>query len=146
MFRSRLLREQEGDQAQIQLAPLIDMMFILLIFFLVTTSFVNLSGVTVHRPSAKTASGLTPRSIYVVVDKEGRVYLEGSQVSLLSLRGRLRAKLRGGEAPVIVVPDSQTTAQALLTVLDECKLAGAKEVSVAAEPEAPAGHTPEGKA
>ena len=137
MFRSKLLREQSLGDAQIQLAPLIDMMFILLIFFLVTTSFINLAGVRVERPASKTAQGLSGESIYVTVDQKGEIFLDGSPVSLLSLRGRVRAKLKGKTLPVVVVPDVHTEAQILIDVLDECKLAGASYVSIAAEKKRP---------
>jgi biopolymer transport protein ExbD len=133
VFRSRYFRELREQRVQLNLAPLIDMMFILLIFFLVTTSFVSETGIEVERPASATAESLTRDSILVGVAADGSVHMDNQEVSLLSLRARVKDHLRERDLPVIVVPDAATRSQDLLHVVDECKLAGAKRVNLAAE-------------
>jgi biopolymer transport protein ExbD len=135
MFRSRYFRSLHERGAEINLAPLIDMMFILLIFFLVTTSFVKETGIEVHRPSAAAAESLTRDSILIGVGADGSVHMENQQVDMFSLRARVKEHLRHRARPVIIIPDAATRSQVLLDVIDECKLAGAKRVNLAAEKE-----------
>ena len=135
MFRSRHLHQTREGGAQINMAPLIDMMFILLIFFLVTTSFVKETGVEVMRPSAAAAESLSRDSILVGITADGAVYMDNQEVGILSVRARVKEYLRRRDLPVVVVADANTRTQHLLDVIDECKLAGAKSVNVAAEKE-----------
>jgi biopolymer transport protein ExbD len=133
MFRSRYFRELREQRVQLNLAPLIDMMFILLIFFLVTTSFVRETGIEVHRPSAQAAESLSRDSLLIAVSADGSVHMDNQEVGLLSLRARVRDSLRHRDLPVIVIPDANTRSQDLMNVIDECKLAGAERVNLAAE-------------
>ncbi len=133
MFRSRYFRELREQRVQLNLAPLIDMMFILLIFFLVTTSFVRETGIEVNRPSAAAAESLTRDSLLIAVAADGSIHMDNQKVGLLSLRARVRDSLRRRDLPVIVIPDASTRSQDLMNVIDECKLAGAKRVNLAAE-------------
>ena len=135
MFRGRYFRNLADSEAQINMAPLIDMIFILLIFFLVTTTFVSETGIEVRRPRAASAGRLERESIYVAVSPSGTVYLENREIGLLALRARVRELLRRRQRPVVVIPDARTPAQALIDVIDECKLAGAENVSLAARRE-----------
>ena len=135
MFHSRYFRQLRERGAEINLAPLIDMMFILLIFFLVTTSFVRETGIEVQRPSAAASEALSPDSILVGVSADGAVYMDNQEVGLLSVRARVREHLRRRRVPVIVIPDRNTRSQVLLDVIGECKLAGARQVNLAAERE-----------
>jgi biopolymer transport protein ExbD len=125
-----------GDGGEeINIATLIDMVFILLIFFLVTTSFVRETGVEIAKPTAATASELEPESILVALTREGTVHMDERPVSLLSLRGRIRERLRAGELPVVIVADEEARTGALVEVLDECKRAGATSIHLASETE-----------
>ena len=111
------------------------MMFILLIFFLVTTSFVQETGIEVMRPSAQAAESLSRESILVGVAADGTVYMDNQEVGILSVRARVKQHLRRRDVPVVVISDANTRSQALLDVIDECKLAGATSVHLAAEKE-----------
>jgi biopolymer transport protein ExbD len=133
MFRSRYFLRLRDEGAQINLAPLIDMMFILLIFFLVTTSFVKETGIEVTRPTAAAAESLSRDSILVGITADGAVYMDNQEVGILSVRARVKEYLRRRDLPVVVIADAATRTQDLLSVVDECKLAGAQSVNVAAQ-------------
>ena len=135
MIGVRRLMEQDADDPVINVSPLIDMVFILLIFFLVTTSFVQETGVDVDKPRATSVSPTEAESIRIGISAGGAIHLDGRQVSLLSLRAAVRERLRGRDRPVVIVSDENATTRMLVDVMDECKLAGAERISLAAEAE-----------
>ena len=93
MFDSVRTRRKNKAQAEIRMAPLIDMVFILLIFFLVTTSFVAETGITVEKPQARSSESLDKESLMVGIGPTGQVYVEGRRVSMFSLRSLVRNKV-----------------------------------------------------
>jgi biopolymer transport protein ExbD len=118
------------------MAPLIDTVFILLIFFLVTTSFVRETGLEVARPTSVTASPLDRSSLLVGISATGAVYFEGSPVELVSLRSLLKQRLHEQpERTVVLVVDREAASGRLVAVMDECKLAGADRLAVATRTE-----------
>lgn len=135
MARRRFYRTASDRSAEINLAPLIDMIFILLIFFLVTTTFVSETGVTVNRPTAAVAENLAQDSVFIAVDGKGRIHMAGESVGLMSLRARVRRLIHRKQVPVVIIPDRAARASVIMDVLDECKLAGANSISLAAEKE-----------
>ena len=130
-------RKRQMEEAGVDISPLIDMVFILLIFFMVTTTFVKDAQVELDRPSAASANPASTKAIRVTLDKRGEVYVAGRPVRPWLLQSTVREMLRGGEdKPVLVITDEGVQAQKLLTVIDQCRLAGAKDVAVATEKEA----------
>jgi biopolymer transport protein ExbD len=127
---------QSGSSVDINMAPLIDCVFLLLIFFVVTSVFVRETGVEVNRPRAMTAQQLEKRSILLGLTADNRIYYGGRQVEINSVRGLVARQLRETkQAPVIIVADTDSRNGPLVKLIDECKLAGAEKVSVAAEME-----------
>ncbi len=135
MIGLRRYMQEGGGSPEINIAPLIDMVFILLIFFLVTTSFVREAGIDVDRPTASTAKQVDKDAIQVAISKNGDVFIDGSKVSLLSLRSIVRDRLRNRDLPVVIISDQATRTRSLVEVMDECKVAGAKQISIAAREE-----------
>jgi biopolymer transport protein ExbD len=135
-LRSRLggMDNNGGDEAEINMAPLIDMVFILLIFFLVTTTFVRESGVEVQRPTAATAAAKQKGALVVSVAGDGRIFVERRLVDLRAVRGLVERFLaEDPSGAVIIAADKSTPTGRTVEVLDECRLAGAKDVAVAAK-------------
>ncbi len=125
-----------GDTVDVNMSPLIDMVFLLLIFFVVTTSFVKESGIEVSRSTASTAEVKENASIMIGVTTEGEVYMEGKQVDVRSVRGLVeRALAEDPEAGVVVVADKGSETGDVVKVMDQCRLAGAQSVSLAARRE-----------
>jgi biopolymer transport protein ExbD len=132
----RFIRREE-TKADVDISPLIDMVFILLIFFMVSTTFVKDLKVDVKRPSAASAQKASTKAIRVHVDRNGAIYCQGLPVKPWMLQRQVRDMLKGGaDRPVLVVTDRQVPADKLIEVVDQCRLAGAKDVGVATEREA----------
>jgi len=122
-----------SDRVDVNLSPLIDMVFLLLIFFVVTTSFVKESGIDVQRSTAATAEVKERGTIMIGVSAEGEVYLEGKRVDVRSVRGLVeRALAEDPEAGVVIVADARSATGEVVKVMDQCRLAGAENVSLAA--------------
>ena len=122
----------DGEAPAINVAPLMDMVFILLIFFVVTTVFVEETGIDVQKPSATSAKDLEKESILIAVTREGKVVYGGQEYSLNGIRALVARELSDKEMPVILLVDERARSGALVDAIDECKLAGAKTVSIAA--------------
>jgi len=132
----RRLRSQgvgEGG-GEINLSPLIDVVFLLLIFFIVTTVFVEETGVEVSKPRAASSEDLDKQAILIAVTAEGRVWQGGREIGADGVRAVVSALLeQDGEVPVIVRADAATATEDTVRVIDEAKLAGAPSVSLATE-------------
>ena len=129
-------RVQAAREApEINIAPLMDMVFILLIFFVVTTVFVEETGIEVQRPTATSARELEKNSILIAVSREGRIVYGGEEYTLNGIRALVARELSERQLPVIILVDEWARRGSLVEVIDECKLAGAKTVSIAARRE-----------
>lgn len=125
-----------NDQVAIDMAPLIDMTFLLLIFFMVTTSFVKETGIDVMRSTAATAEVKDRGNVMIGVNADGDVYMEGKKVDLRSVRSLVeRALAEDPDAGVVVVADKDSNTGDVVRVMDQCRLAGALNVSLAAKRE-----------
>ena len=133
MFESMQKRENGGESAvSVDIAPLIDMVFILLIFFLVTTTFSRETGMEVNRPEAVMAKNLENTSMRISISPSGAVYTGGRQVSLAECRNQVRQFIdrEGGES-VVIIPDEEVSAKHLVAVMDAAKQGGAGKIAVA---------------
>lgn len=125
------LRQKNHHVDSLDLSPLIDMVFILLIFFMVTTTFVKDMKVDLDRPAAASASASDAKTIRVYIDSANEVYVDNQPIKLWALQSKLRDMLRSSaEKSVLVVSDSNIPVNSLIDVVDECRMSGAKEVAV----------------
>jgi len=126
----------EEDNKDIDISPLIDVVFILLIFFMVSTTFVKDAQLDIERPSAQSATTASTKSLRVSIDREGDIYMGEMPIRLWSLQGRVRESLRTmSESTVLIVADRGISAEKLIEVVDQCRLAGAKNVGVVTDKE-----------
>lgn len=133
MKREAFLQQEKG--VDINLSPLIDCIFLLLIFFVVTTVFVEETGVDVDKPRAVSARRLEKQSLMIALTAEGEIVYGGRRMDLNSVRGVVARQMRIEELPVIILADKSSRSGSLVELIDECKLAGAKQVSIAARAE-----------
>lgn len=119
---------------ELNIAPLIDMVFILLIFFLVTTSFVREAMVEVERPVASTARAERRGNVLTIgVTREGRVFVEGRQVDVHGVRFLVeRFRAENPRGAVLIVADRRSPVGLVIRVLDQCRMAGVEDVGIAA--------------
>lgn len=120
----------EETTATLDISPLIDVVFILLIFFIVTAVFVKESGIEVNRPKATSVEKLEMTSTFVAVDQNGQLFYAGEKISLNEVRNIVQ---KNEGRPVVVQVDERATSKILIQVVDEARLAGAQTVSVATE-------------
>jgi len=119
-----------AGSSEINISPLIDVVFILLIFFIVTTVFVEETGIEVNKPRAATQEDLESNSILIGITPGGQVFHGGTEVGLAGVRAIVSRRLLESEMPVIIQADRATPTETTVQVLDEAKLAGAKSVFV----------------
>ena len=136
MSKLSLGTNRGSDSVVLNMMPLIDMVFILLIFFLVTTTFVKESGVEVNRPIAASAQSKEETNIVIGVTKDGAVWIENQQIDIRSVRSRMeRFKHESPEGNVVITADKDSLFGVAIEVLDQVRLAGIKNVVVAASKE-----------
>lgn len=132
MGRFRDVTSDGEDETAIDMSPLIDCVFILLIFFIVTTTFVEEAGIEVDKPQAASSSQLEKTSLMIALSAKGEIFCEGKNIGVQGVRAAVKRSQRSGEdVPVIVQADQDSSSGLLVRIIDEAKLAGAEKVSVA---------------
>jgi biopolymer transport protein ExbD len=123
--------DEDDSGAGIDMSPLIDCVFILLIFFIVTTTFVEETGVEVDKTQAASASSLEKTSILIALTAEGQVVYGGQEIALAGIRPLVqRFVQKDPTTPVIIQADKDSQSGILVRVIDEAKLGGAQKVSL----------------
>jgi biopolymer transport protein ExbD len=129
MSRRRSLAE-EDEETEINLSPMIDCIFILLIFFIVTTVFVEEPGVDIFKPDATTDVDLEKNSIIIAVTADNKVVYGGKELGVAGVGARVKALLNKDDLPVIIQGDARADHGVFSDVWSEVKNAGAKKISV----------------
>ena len=130
-----LPRRKQKDVG-IEMGPLMDIVFILLIFFVVTSSFTRETGVDVTKPQAQSASQLEKENLLIAITREGTIHMNERQVDLASLQDILKQSLaKAPDREAVVIADKESETGVLVQVIDMCNLAGVKKVSIAAQAE-----------
>jgi len=124
-------RLEQDHRHGIDLSPLIDVVFILLIFFIVTTVFIKETGVEVEKPEAVTTQELENELILLAITPAGEVMYDHSNIGVSGVRSTVSALLLIQERPVVIQADRRVTTDLLVRVMDEAKLAGAQSLSIA---------------
>jgi biopolymer transport protein ExbD len=130
-MRSKRLFQQSPITEEINISPLIDIVFILLIFFIVTTVFVEETGIDVDKPQAASARNLEKNSVLIAITESGQVIFGGREVGITGVGAIVRRLNQQESMPVIIQADSNVPTHLLVRVIDEAKLAGAPAVSIA---------------
>ena len=129
-------RRRRSAKPEVDISPLIDVVFILLIFFMVTTTFVKDAAVDIERPGASSGQPASTKALRVLIDRTGALYVGDTQVKPWMLQSRVREFLRdGADGAVLVVVDRRVAAERLIEVVDQCRLAGATDVGVVTDAE-----------
>ncbi len=122
--------DAEGD-SPIDVSPLIDCIFILLLFFIVTTSFVEETGVEVDKPQAASSVKLEKNSLLLAITSDAKVVYGGRDIGIGGVRPLVKRMLEKEDIPVIIQVDKEVPSGLLVRVIDEAKLAGALRVNLA---------------
>ena len=125
------------EETELDMTPMLDIVFIMLIFFIVTTSFVKESGVTVSSPSAQSASEQESVNIYIAITAAGEVWIDRKPVDPRSVRAIVaRLHADNPEGSVIIQSDEEATTGILVEVMDQVRLAGVEAIAIAADKKA----------
>jgi biopolymer transport protein ExbD len=130
MGHFRQSSSDDSNETAIDISPLMDCVFILLIFFIVTTTFVEESGVEVDKPQAAQVVSSDKTSITIAVMESGKVLHNGIEIGFGGIQPLVKSMLRTEDVPVVVQAEETTRSGLLVRVVDEARLAGATKVSV----------------
>ena len=129
-------KERENTEQEINISPLIDIVFILLIFFMVSATFVKDYDLDINRPKASSSTASSSKAIRVHIDSAGDVFIDGKPVRAWVIQNYVREKLdSASDSTVLVVADEGVSAGKLIEVVDQCRMAGAANVGVVTEQE-----------
>ncbi len=126
--------EEEEEKSEVNLTPMLDVVFIMLIFFIVTASFVKEAGIDVNRPDAATAERKEKGNILVAISADDQIWIDRRLVDPRALRANIeRMHAENPNGAVIIQADEKSTNGLLVQVMDASRQAGVKNVSIAAE-------------
>jgi biopolymer transport protein ExbD len=131
MGRFRQMATDDSNDVGVDISPLIDCVFILLIFFIVTTTFVEETGVEVDKPQAASSVRLEKNSILIALTEKGEVVYGGREIGFGGVQPLVKRMLQQEDVPVVIQADTGTPSGLLVRIIDEAKLAGATKVSLA---------------
>ena len=134
MFRKSGFVSRKESATDVNVAPLLDMVFILLIFFIITTNFTRQTGLEVRKPSAQSAVYQGAKTILIGISPEGSIHIHGKQVGLDAMAQILSNEIKKQtDASVVIIADKAANIGRAVEVMDVCLLSGIKKVSVAAD-------------
>lgn len=127
-------RRRSADEAEINITPMLDIVFIMLIFFIVTTSFVKEFGVDMSRPSNEPPkTEKLSEVIFVKIDDSGQIFVKNRPTDIRAVRANIESGLAlKPDASVVVAASRQSDAGLLVRVVDQARVAGAGQVSLVA--------------
>ena len=130
----RRRRARDRDESEVNLTPMLDVVFIMLIFFIVTASFVKEAGIDITRPPAATAERKERGNILVAITANDQIWIDRRQVDVRSIRANIeRLHAENPQGSVVIQADTDSKNGLLVRVMDAARLAGVKSVSLAAE-------------
>ncbi len=130
----RRKRQMDTDESEVNLTPMLDVVFIMLIFFIVTASFVKEAGIDVTRPPAATAERKERGNILVAITENDQIWVDRRQVDPRALRANIeRLHAENPQGSVVIQADQNSKNGLLVQVMDAARLAGVNSVALAAE-------------
>jgi len=127
-------RRRKSEESEVNMTPMLDVVFIMLIFFIVTASFVKEAGVDVNRPPALTAISKDKGNILIAITENGQIWIDRRQVDPRSLRASIE-RLHGEnpQGAIVIQADKNSQNHLLVAVMDAAKSAGVNQIAIAAE-------------
>lgn len=131
----RMRRHSAGndDEAGIDLTPMLDVVFIMLIFFIVTSTFIKTTGIEVNTPTADSSEEQPKGNILIAVDPNGEIWIDRQQVDIRAVRAAVeRMRVDQPESSVVVQADQDARTGLVIQVMDQVRMAGVQDVALAA--------------
>lgn len=129
MSKRRKLKGSD-DNVELNISPLIDMVFILLIFFIVTTVFVEEEGLDVQKPQPGGSATEESNMVVFLIDNNGRVFFEGLDIGVGGVRAAVRRSTGKEKPPIIVEVENSAPSGIMVRVMDEARIAEASAISI----------------
>lgn len=124
----------DEEEAAIDMTPVLDVVFIMLIFFIVTASFVKEAGIDVNRPDAATAVKKDRANILIAISDKGEIWINKRRVDVRAVQANVeRLKAENPQGSVVIQADRKSTTETLIKVMDASRAAGAFDISIAAQ-------------
>lgn len=125
----------EVEDTGIDLAPMLDFTVNLLIFFIITTSFIKEAGITVFKPEAVTAENRDSGNLLIAIRENGDIWMDRRRIELREVRPQMeRLHIERPDDTVVIIADRESDAGVVAEVMDEVRLAGITTISIAADP------------
>jgi biopolymer transport protein ExbD len=127
-------QQQQDEESEINITPMLDVVFIMLIFFIVTATFVKESGIDVNRPDAATATKQEKANILIAISANDTIWIDRRQVDIRSVRPNIeRLHAENPQGSVVIQADKESKTDTLIQVMDASRQAGVYNVSIAAQ-------------
>jgi biopolymer transport protein ExbD len=124
----------QQEETEINITPMLDVVFIMLIFFIVTTSFIKETGIDPNRPEAETASQQQRGNILIAINEVGEIWMNKGKIEMTQVRQLVeQAKNESPEASVVIIADEKSATGILIDLMDQIRAGGVSNVSVAAD-------------
>ena len=129
-------RIADKDDIEVNITPMLDIVFIMLIFFIVTTSFVKETGIDPKRPIAATAEAKPRGNILIGIDLEGQIWMNNRRIRMNQIRQLVEDVVnQTPESSAVLIADQESPTGVLIDVMDQVRLGGVISIAVSAEPE-----------
>jgi len=128
-------RSKNEEETEVNMTPMLDVVFIMLIFFIVTASFVKEAGVEVNRQQASTAEPKESANLFIAITDNGQIWMDKRVIDVRAVRANIeRLHAENPQGAVVIQADKNSKNGLLVQVLDAAKAAGVQNVSLAADP------------
>jgi biopolymer transport protein ExbD len=125
---------QFEDDTELDMTPMLDVVFIMLIFFIVTTSFVKEAGITINTPQAQTTVRQEQANIFIAIKSDGETWIDHRPVDVRAIRAIVaRLHAENPEGAVVIQSDGEAATRTLVAVMDQVRMAGIEKIAIAAE-------------
>ena len=126
-------KRREEEESEINITPMMDIVFIMLIFFIVTTSFIKETGIDPNRPEAETAKRAELGNILIAIAPNDRIWMNKAPIELESVKIMMElAHAENPESSVVIVADELASTGLVLDVMDQIRLSGISKISLSA--------------
>ncbi|MAU90016.1 biopolymer transporter ExbD [SAR86 cluster bacterium] len=134
-MRRSLISQAVEEAEEPNITPMLDVVFILLIFFIVTANFIKDPGLEINRPDSETAEITENAAILIAIGPAGEIYMDGRRIDVRQVKANvIRLMAENPQGAVVMQADEKATAEKIIAVMDEVREAGVIDISIASEP------------
>ena len=134
-MRRSLISQAVEETEEPNITPMVDVVFILLIFFIVTANFIKEPGLEINRPDSETSEITENAAILIAIGAAGEIYMDGRRIDVRQVKANvIRLIAENPQGSVVIQADVKSTAEKIVAVMDEVREAGVVDISIASEP------------